>query len=214
MPVPAQPKIYHITHIDNLAGMLDRVAWSDSERIERGLECAVVGMSNIKRRRLEELDVDCHRGTKVGEYVPFYFCPRSIMLYILHMGDSPDLTYRGGQRPIVHLQADLNSVFAWAAANKRRWAISNGNAGAYYTSFSSSKTALDDLNWQAIATNNWRDPDVKEAKQSEFLVFESFPWALIELIGVIDRATADKVSTIIGGARHRPRVEINSAWYY
>jgi len=79
MPVPAQPKIYHITHIDNLAGMLDRVAWSDSERIERGLECAVVGMSNIKRRRLEELDVDCHRGTKVGEYVPFYFCPSRML---------------------------------------------------------------------------------------------------------------------------------------
>jgi hypothetical protein len=37
----------------------------------------VVGMSEIKRRRLEALDVDCHPGSKVGEYVPFYFCPRN-----------------------------------------------------------------------------------------------------------------------------------------
>jgi len=50
--------------------------------------------------------VKCHPGTKVGQYVPFYFCPRSIMLYILHRGNHPDLDYREGQGPILHLQAD------------------------------------------------------------------------------------------------------------
>jgi len=40
-------------------------------------------MSTIKARRLYDLEVDCHPGTKVGEYVPFYFCPWSIMLYLL-----------------------------------------------------------------------------------------------------------------------------------
>ncbi len=83
--VPDQPKIYHITHWRNMPQILaDGGLWSDAERIARGLECQIVGMSDIKRRRLEELKVDCHPGTKVGQYVPFYFCPRSIMLYILH----------------------------------------------------------------------------------------------------------------------------------
>jgi hypothetical protein len=67
-------------------------------------------MTAIKARRLYELEVDCHRGTKVGEYVPFYFCPRSIMLFLLHRGNHPDMNYTGGQRPIVHLVADLNEV--------------------------------------------------------------------------------------------------------
>jgi hypothetical protein len=71
-------------------------------------------MSEIKRRRLEELEVDCHPGTKVGAYVPFYLCPRSMMLFLLHKGNHVDLTYTGGQRPIVHLQADLRRVVEWA----------------------------------------------------------------------------------------------------
>ena len=67
-------------------------------------------MSGIKRRRLEDLEVYCHPGTKVGDYVPFYFCPRSVMLFVIHRANHPELTYREGQGPIVHLEADLPSV--------------------------------------------------------------------------------------------------------
>ena len=74
---PKNPKIYHSTHLNNLPQIVDSVLWSDAERIRRALNCTIVGMSEIKRRRLEELEVDCHLCTKVGEYVPFYFCPRS-----------------------------------------------------------------------------------------------------------------------------------------
>ncbi|MGH6821494.1 MAG: DarT ssDNA thymidine ADP-ribosyltransferase family protein, partial [Methylocella sp.] len=72
--------------MENLATIVDNVVWSDAERIQRGLTCTLVGINEIKRRRIDELDVDCYPGTKVGGYVPFYFCPRSIMLYLLHMG--------------------------------------------------------------------------------------------------------------------------------
>src|ERR1039457_3754249 len=64
--------------------MVDGVLWSDAERIRQGLNCQVVGMSEIKHRRLEELDVKSQPGTKVGQYVPFYFCFGSIMLYLLY----------------------------------------------------------------------------------------------------------------------------------
>ncbi len=111
---PKNPKIYHITHLENLPQIVDNVLWSDAERIRRGLNCTIVGMSEIKRRRREELEVNCNVGTKVGEYVPLYLCPRSIMLFLLHRGNHPDLTYRGGQRPIVHLEADLRTVVEWA----------------------------------------------------------------------------------------------------
>src|SRR4051794_17132873 len=112
--VPAKPKIYHITHLRNLPKILESdKLWSDAKRIELGLDCDVVGMSHIKRRRLQEVQVTCHKDTHVGEYVPFYLCPRSIMLYILHKGNHTDLNYTEGQEPIIHLQADLNAVVAW-----------------------------------------------------------------------------------------------------
>jgi ssDNA thymidine ADP-ribosyltransferase, DarT len=61
--------------------------------------------------------------------VPFYFCPRSIMLYLLHRGNHPELDYTGGQRPIVHLVADLHEIVRWAEAQGVRWAFSDRNAG-------------------------------------------------------------------------------------
>lgn len=213
-PLPQNPKIYHITHVSNLAKMVDNVVWSDAERVRQELDCAVVGISEIKRRRLEELEVHCHRGTNVGHYVPFYFCPRSVMLYILHKDNHPDLAYHGGQRPMVHLQSDLQDVVTWAKAERRRWAFSKGNAGARYSDFYSDPALLDTLEWKAIAATDWRNPDVKEAKQAEFLVEESFPWNLIELIGVIDVEVEKQVASVISGAEHQPSVVVKPAWYY
>jgi hypothetical protein len=83
--VPTNPKIYHITHVRNLPNIVQcGVLWSDAKRIELNLNCDVVGLTHIKQRRLREIEVDCYPGTHVGDYVPFYFCPRSIMLFILH----------------------------------------------------------------------------------------------------------------------------------
>jgi hypothetical protein len=213
-PVPQNQKIYHITHVDNLSKIVDQVLWSDAERVRRALECTVVGMSEIKRRRLEEIEVDCHPGTKVGHYVPFYFCPRSVMLYILHRDNHPDLAYHGGQRPIVHLQADLHMVLKWANNERRRWAFSKGNAGARYSDFYNDPALLDTLEWEAIAATDWRDPDVKEGKQAEFLVEKSFPWELIELIGVINFEVDQQVANVISGADHQPSIAVKPAWYY
>jgi hypothetical protein len=103
-PLPKHPKLYHITHVDNLAAIAkEGVLVSDAAMIARGGPSQPIGMSAIKRRRVEELEVSCHPGTKVGDYVPFYFCPRSVMLYVIHRANHPDLSYRGGQEPIVHL---------------------------------------------------------------------------------------------------------------
>lgn len=214
-PLPNNPKIYHITHVENVGKIIrDGALWSDAERIRRGLACEIVGMSEIKRRRLEEIRVDCHAGTMVGGCVPWYYCPRSVMLYILHMGNSPGLTYRGGQRPIVHLRADLNSVLDWAEANHVRWVFSRGNAGAYYATFSNNRLELGDLNWTAIAQTDWRDPDIKEAKQAELLIETSFPWSLVEAIGVIDAGMAEQVNETIARAEHKPIVSVERSWYY
>ena len=109
-PQPPQSKIYHITHIDNLASIVAAgCIESDGRRYRAGQNQTAIGMTEIKRRRLFELDVPCHPGTKVGDYVPFYFCPRSIMLFIIHRHNHPDMPYHGGQGSILHLQADMES---------------------------------------------------------------------------------------------------------
>ena len=81
------------------------------------------------------LAVACHPATKVGHFVPFCFCPRSVMLFILHKGNRPSLAYANGQLPIIHLEADLYEVVAWADAQGQPWAFTDRNAGSGYFQF-------------------------------------------------------------------------------
>lgn len=212
---PPRPKIYHITHVWNLPQIVKagRI-WSDAKRIELGLQSEIVGMAEIKKRRLEELDVKCHPGTKVGQYVPFYFYPRSIMLYILHKGNHPDLKYREGQEPIVHLQADLYEVVSYATRQGVRWAFSNTNAGAKYADFYASLDRLAEVNWTAVEATDFRNPLIKDGKQAEFLLFESFPWLLVEKIGVASQVVLKKVQQTLADVAHKPRASTEHGWYF
>lgn len=211
---PAHPKIYHITHMDNLAAMVATGSLlSDAQMIQRGGPGSPIGMSKIKQRRLT-LPVSCHAGDFVGDYVPFYFCPRSVMLYVLHRGNDPELTYQGGQAPIVHLEADLQTVVTWANQHGVRWAFSLANAGTFYTQFRSSLAKLSDLDWGAIQATDFRDPDIKEGKQAEFLVHGAFPWHLVSRIGVISPRFQNLVQTGLASAAHLPQVVVKPEWYF
>jgi hypothetical protein len=213
--VPARPKIYHITHIDNLANILrDGGLWSDAKRIELGLQCEIVGMSSIKKRRLEELIVKCHPPDLVGEYVPFYFCPRSIMLYILYRADHPELTYRGGQDPIVHLQADLYDTIAWSNQAMRSWAFTDRNAGAYVAEFFCDAAELDHVNWDAVDARLWADFVTREGKQAEFLLRDYFPWHLVERIGVHDSNIMSRAAAALAALPTQSTLSVEPSWYY
>lgn len=213
-PPPAHPKIFHITHVENLASIIaDGEIYSDADMGANGKACTNIGMTEIKRRRLGRL-VNCCPGTSVGDFVPFLFCPRSVMLFLLYRGNHPELPYRGGQTPIVHLVADMESVVTWSERERRAWAFSLGNASTGYAVFYNDLNDLDRLNWDAIEANNWKDATIKEGKQAEFLVEKSISWGLIEEIGTINQATADRVSGILENAQHKPAVAVRRAWYY
>ncbi len=219
MSVPANPKIYHIVHVDRLSSILaDGAIWSDAEVIRRNPLGTTIGMNGIKQRRLNELTLTSHPQLYVGGCTPFYLCPRSIMLYLLHQANHPDLTYRGGQGPIIHLEADLLQTVAWANQNQKRWAFTLSNAGARYFEDRCDLTQLDEINWNAVQANKWSgngvSPAVKEGKQAEFLIEHSFPWELVSRIGVNSAEIHQQVSVALQTATHIPPVEIKTNWYY
>ena len=70
------------------------------------------------------------------------------------------------------------------------------------------------MDWDAVHTIDFRSAEVKEGKQAEFLVHESFPFALVERIGVFSRGVAQQASTALQGTSSQPAVEIRRDWYY
>lgn len=219
MSVPSNPKIYHIVHIRNLNSIInDGFLWCDSEMKTKVNQTITIGMDNIKKRRLKELTLNSFPSIYVGDCVPFYFCPRSVMLYIIYQSNHNEITYNGGQAPILHLEADLYKAVEWANQEKRRWAFTLSNAGAYYFEDRCDLNNLNEINWEAVSAVRWSGEgihhSIKEGKQAEFLMEKSFPWALIERIGVYSQKYYQAVKSLIPEESYCPRVEILPTWYY
>jgi ssDNA thymidine ADP-ribosyltransferase, DarT len=215
---PAEPKIYHILHVNSLASVVSAgQLYCDSAMLGSSATGTTIGIGEIKNRRLAN-KIASHPGLHVGECVPFYFCPRSIMLYLLHCANHPDLTYRGGQEPIVHLEADLRAAVRWADENGRRWAFTLSNAGSRYFEDRCDLRQLVEIDWKAVQATTWggpgASPNLSDGKQAEFLMEGSFPWKLVERIGVLSDEVARMASHATRGSGHRPVVEIRRDWYY
>lgn len=215
MSPPAKPKLFHIVHVDRLRSIAqDGFLWSDNIVHDRGSPGTAVGMSTIKHRRLTQNQLATHPGLYVGQCVPFYFCPRSIMLYVIRQANHAELHYKGGQEPIVHLVFDLHKLVAWAEANQLRWAFTLSNAGSNYFEDRSDLKKLHEVNWTAVAASDFRPKDIKEGKQAEFLVEKKVPWNLLEAIGVFSLQVRSKVHESIPDEESYPPVQIKRNWYY
>ena len=220
MPAPQHPKIYHIVHVDRLRSIIaDTYLWSDAQLLAKQKHevGTTIGMSRIKARRLHELRLASHPDLYVGECVPFYFCPRSVMRYLIHRRNE-ELVYKGGQEPIIHLQSDLRRAVTWAEGNGRRWAFTLSNAGSTYFEDRCSLGDVDEVDWDAVGNDGWgyqgASRQVREHKQAEFLLERAFPWHLIEAIGVTSKGVAQLVAQAMSDSQHRPPVEIRRNWYY
>ena len=212
MLVPTEPKIYHIVHVDRLRSIVaGGRLWCDKEMTTRKETGTTIGINNIKQRRLATT-LTSYPDLHVGDCVPFYLCPRSVMLYVIYRANHTELEYQGGQGPIVHLEADLRQTVAAADSAERRWVFTTSNAGSNYFEDYADLNDLNRLDWGAIVATDWRNQ--REEKQAEFLVEESFPWRLVTRIGVQSRAVHDRVLAVIGGSSHRPAVQIRPDWYY
>ena len=219
MLVPTEPKIYHIVHVDRLSSIIrDGHLWCDAIVVQRGGIGTSIGMNSIKQRRLEELTLSSHPRLHVGDCVPFYFCPRSVMLFVIYRKNHPELEYRGGQVPIIHLEADLHQAVAWANHNDRHWAFTSSNAGSNYFDDYSDLRQLAMVDWDAVQARWWSGPEieatVQDRKQAEFLVERSLPWSLVARISVHSPGIRDKVRDTIQVSSHRPHVEVKPDWYY
>ena len=212
LPAPAKPKIYHIVHVDRLSSIVaDNGLWCDAKVVQRPLPGTPIGMNSIKQRRLNST-LTSYPDLYVGDCVPFYFCPRSVMLYVISQKNHPELAYRGGQGPIVHLEADLRRTVTWAEKHQQRWAFTLSNAGAFYFEDRCDLAQLREIDWSAVRATSWRQ--CKEGKQAEFLVERQFPWEMVARIGVLSSHVYHLTSTALEAAAYKPPVEIRPEWYY
>lgn len=199
-------KVSHITHIDNLISILNQEClWSDYKRIELGLVNQNIGYSHIKQRRLVR-PVNVAAGGTIGQYVPFNFCPRSVMLFVIHKGHDD---YQGGQERVLHLISDIDTI----RLTNDDCFFTDIHADLDYAEQIDDFTRINELDLERIINERYWS-DFKEEKQAEFLAFESVAWHTIRQIGVKAQAVAEEVSVLLQAVQHKPEVIVRPQWYY
>lgn len=204
--------IYHITHIRNLVSIIGQSGLCcDALTAERALSPIGIAHSHIKERRARRRVLAGPGGT-LADYVPFYFAPRSPMLYTIDRGNVAG--YTEGQRPIVHLVASAERI----VQERLSFAFTDGHADVSLSQYFDDLQALDQVDWQIMQETFWNDTaedgDRKRRRQAEFLVHRFFPWTLVDEIGVMTRQMAHDVQQILQTSAHRPQVTVYQRWYY
>ena len=205
-------EVYHITHIDNVDSIIDEGGLCcDNLRAERDLDYNGIAHEHIKNRRAKRPVPTCEGGT-LADYVPFYFAPRSPMLYAINGGYVEG--YHGSQRPILHLVASVEAITEAGSL----FTFTDGHADIVYSEYFDDLDDLDKLDWDIMEERYWRDTaedgDRKRRRQAEFLVHQFLPWNQIIEIGVINNVMAAEVTGIIEVADHKPNVVVRRDWYY
>jgi len=209
-------RIFHITHIKNLPSILAAGGlWCDNKKIEHGIQTVSIAHANIKERRAN-VHVPTACGGTVDHYVPFYFAPRSPMLYANHTKSVQQ--YQDGQCPIMHFETTIERILTRSLP----FTFTDGGADSDDCTFFEDVALLSPI--VAYATKEsfqyWftspEYPDRTHRRNAEFLVHNFFPWDAIHRIGVIDADMQRQVLDILATTTitSRPEVIVDTRWYF
>lgn len=209
--------VYHFTHLDNLPAVLAEGGLLADTAVPPGVLATEVGDADVKGTRRRRR-VPAGPGGVVADYVPFYFAPRSPMLFRIardHEDGVPG-RYPDGEDPLVYLVSSVELV----VASGRPWLATDGNAAVAVTRFSGTVAELATLvDWPLMQRTYWagdaEDPDRERRRMAELLVHQRLP--LTALRGFATRTTerARQVRVALAAAgRAADYVAVRPSWYH
>lgn len=210
-------RILHMTHKRNLpqilrAGGLYAATHPGLPGSRASIADPEVNSRRSHNRVLRADGTAASRGGVVHDYVPFYFCERSPMLYRNRRDETlnPD-----GQEAIVYLVSSIDRVTAAGLP----WAFSNMNAASPMASYFDDLSDLGEIDWDSVYSTNWgrnHDPSgrVQRHKSAEFLVHQFVPLDIFEHFATIDRETQAEVVALLQATGCAVPVKTRRSWYF
>ncbi len=211
VPRPVPTPLYHFTSIHHLASIIEHGLLCDNSAAV-GLLAVEVGNRGIKERRRRQA-VPVGPGGVVADYVPFYFAPRSPLLYVIAMGTV--LEYTGGLDPLVYLVTTAERLADLGLS----MLFTDRNAVLVPARFTPSLADLDTLiDWPLMrarmGNNTPSEPDRKERRMAECLVHRQVPWRAIEYVAVRTPARAAEARATVARFSQGVAVRTKRDWYF
>ncbi|MGC5377422.1 type II toxin-antitoxin system toxin DNA ADP-ribosyl transferase DarT [Micromonospora sp. DT68] len=206
----------HFTHVGNLPAILSTGRLIAGNAVGDRL-ATNVGAPDIKASRRQRV-VTCPPGGSVANYVPFYFAPRSPMMYRIarEHQDGKVGCYPDGDDPLVYMVSSLDRVHEAGL----RWVASDGNCAASLTRFSSNVEEMAELvDWALMRERIWKnlpeDPDRVRRRMAELLVHREFPLDLLAGYVVRTPARQQQLRRVLRDAGIIDAyVDVRPDWYY
>lgn len=212
---PQPTKVFHFTHLEHLPSMLENGLLSDHVARSNGLLTVEVGDTGIKERRRHR-EVPLVPGSVVADYVPFYFAPRSPMMFSISRGNIA--TYQGGTARLIYVVTTLEVL----DASQHAVVLTDRNAVLAYASFRGfdPHDPIDDdfIDWDLMQERIWRntltDGQRVERRMAEALVIERVAWEAVEAIATQNQQAASEVRAILNHAGLTAPVVVRPDWYF
>lgn len=208
-----QPKLlYHITDYRNLSSILDKGGLEAYSQVtDKEISYTDIAHQSIQTRR-STTPIPLPPYGMLHDYVPFYFAPRSPMLYAIKQGNVEG--FRGTQSDIIYM-VTRTDILQKAGKN---FVFTDGHAVMIWTEFYKELSYIDKVDWDVMNSIYWNDtdehPDRKRKRQAEFLVHQFVDFDLFLGIGVINDEMKQKVIEILEKYQSEKQVLRKPNFYY
>jgi hypothetical protein len=178
---------YRIYHIENLNRILQVGLCSKNHPLSTSDFVPIGNPQIINTRSSTKVRINGYGN--IGDYIPFYFTPRSIMLYNIVTGYWAPLVPKISKSDIIVIRCEINQLI-----KVNRFFFTNGQANDALTRHYNDLSKLNKIDWANIQNSNFSksDDDFDRARryQAEFLVYYHVPVEAIESIIVYNEGTA------------------------
>lgn len=223
MVIPNPVRLFHITAIANFPGICAaRALLSKSAGNLFGIAYQNIAHAGAQGARSIRTVPDPPGGV-VHDFVPFYFAPRSPMLYALNGGKVAGCGLR--QEDVAHLETTIDRV----TAGGNDFVFYDRNATLAFSQSFTDLARLDAIAWDLLIESPQLDGFCKywqnkrsdpryvarmERRQAEFLVKGAVDLGRFVRIGVIDENRASIVRAILTQHGINLPVEVKRDWYF
>lgn len=212
MPRPRPTQVMHFTHVDHLSTIVELGLLCDAQAHRDGVLVTEVGDHGVKRRRRAR-PVPCVPGGFVADYVPFYYAPRSPMMFKIERGGVT--TYQDGCAELVYLVTSVERL----ADLGQTLVFTDSNAALKVARFSHDLAEIEKLiDWPLMLARMWKstpdDPDRMDRRMAECLVHGAVPWAAVESVVAKSDACASTARRVLATVGATTPVVVRPGWYF
>ena len=178
---------YRIYHLENLTNILEVGLCNKNHPLASRHFIEIGNPSIISTRTATPVRIKGYGN--IGDYIPFYFTPRSIMLYNIVTGYWEPIVPKIAKKHLIIIQCEINVL-----TKVNRFFFTNGQANDALTKHYSDLSQLNEVDWKIIQQSEFNksaaDFDKARRYQAEFLVYYHVPVTAIESILVYNEGTA------------------------